>query len=76
MTPENETLGARLRRLREAKGLSQRDLALSAGVTQAQVSRIEADEREPVAGTLFALARALDASLGDFDGLSRGGTGA
>lgn len=35
------TLGSRIRDLREAKGLSQRSLASSAGMTQAQLSRIE-----------------------------------
>ena len=38
----NESLGTRIRTLREAGGLSQMDLALAIGVTQAAVSAWEA----------------------------------
>jgi tetratricopeptide (TPR) repeat protein len=44
--PRGETVGARLRRLRLERGLSQRDLS-SPGITYAYISRIEAGERTP-----------------------------
>ena len=57
--------GDRLRRLREAKGWSQEELARQAGsVTQAQVSRLESGQRaNPKATVLLALARALQVSV-------------
>ncbi len=54
-----ETVGARIRRLRKERGLSQRDLA-EPGVSYAYVSRIEAGARRP---SLTAL-RKIAAKLG------------
>ena len=56
-TPE-ETIGARLRRLRTDRGLSQRELA-SPGVSYAYISRIEAGTRQPSVKALRKLARKL-----------------
>lgn len=45
---------------RRYRGLSQRDLAARAGVTQATVHLLETTEQTPRASTLQKLARALD----------------
>jgi transcriptional regulator with XRE-family HTH domain/cellobiose-specific phosphotransferase system component IIA len=54
----NESIGARLRRLRLARGLSQRQLA-SEGVSYAYVSRIESGQRTPSVRAIRLLARRL-----------------
>src|SRR5438309_98390 len=57
-----ETIGARLRRLRRERGISQR--ALSApGVSYAYISRIEAGERQPSTKALRQLAPKLGVSV-------------
>jgi ribosome-binding protein aMBF1 (putative translation factor) len=56
-------LGAAVRRLREAKGWSQTQLARSAGMTQSAVARFEAGGSIPTLPVLQRLARALDADL-------------
>ena len=56
-----ETVGARLRRLRLERGLSQRELS-SPGVSYAYISRIEADARRPSVKALRMLARKLGVS--------------
>ena len=56
-----ESLGERLRRLRQERGLSQRDIA-SPGVSYAYVSRIEAGARQPSVKALRKLARKLGVS--------------
>src|SRR5437764_5907935 len=57
-----ETIGARLRRLRHERGLSQRELA-SPGVSYAYISRIEADARRPSVKALRRLAPKLGVSV-------------
>src|SRR3989441_2783417 len=57
-----ETVGERLRRLRSAKGLSQRELA-SPGVSYAYISRIEAGARTPSVKALRQLASKLGVSV-------------
>src|SRR5205809_4201165 len=57
-----ETVGARLRRLRLERGLSQRDLA-SPGVSYAYISRIEAGARTPSVKALRMLAKKLGVSV-------------
>lgn len=60
MAGKRETLGARLRRLRERAGLSQRDVATGLErVTSAYVSRIETDDRDPSIQTLVRIASKL-----------------
>jgi ribosome-binding protein aMBF1 (putative translation factor) len=56
-------LGATMRRLREAKGWSQTELAVDAGMTQSAVARFEAGGTIPTLSVLLRLARALDADL-------------
>lgn len=53
-----ETIGDRIRRLRRARGLRQRDLA-AAGISPAYASRIESGERTPSPQVVQQLARVL-----------------
>src|SRR5436190_5786491 len=57
-----EGVGARLKRLRVARGFSQRDLS-SPGVSYAYISRIEAGARTPSVKALRKLARKLQVSV-------------
>jgi transcriptional regulator with XRE-family HTH domain len=62
MRPQSvETIGDRIRRLREEQGLLQRALA-SPGVTAAQVSRIESGKRQPSIKAVRQIARKLGVS--------------
>jgi transcriptional regulator with XRE-family HTH domain len=55
----------RLREMRRARGLSQHDLARSAGVDPAYVGRLERGERAPGIDLVERLARALGAAAGE-----------
>src|ERR671935_1851443 len=57
-----ENVGARLKRLRLQRGLSQRDLS-SPGVSYAYISRIEAGARTPSVKALRKLAQKLKVSV-------------
>lgn len=59
-------LGPRLRALRLRQGLSQRELARRAGVTNATVSHIEQDRVSPSVASLRKITRALGVSLATF----------
>jgi transcriptional regulator with XRE-family HTH domain len=63
MSYATEAIAASLKEARTAKGLSQRDLSVMAGVPQAQISRIEASTVDPRTTSLIALAHALDMEL-------------
>jgi transcriptional regulator with XRE-family HTH domain len=54
------TLGAAIKRLRNAAGLSQRELAERIQVDASYLSHLEADRREPSLGLLRSLARELN----------------
>src|SRR5436309_1881006 len=56
---ESAWIGARLRELREQKGLTQGQLAELVGVRRDAVARWEADAREPGWSNVVALAAAL-----------------
>src|SRR5438128_7381267 len=59
---DEETIGQRLRRLRLARGLSQRELSVP-GVSYAYISRIEAGQRQPSVKALRKLAPRLGVSV-------------
>lgn len=59
--PADEAIGKRLRRLRLARGLSQREMA-EPGITFPYISRIEAGTRNPSVKALRQLARRLGVS--------------
>lgn len=56
-------LGASVRKMREAKGLTQKQLADAANMTQPAVARFEAGGTVPTIPLLERLAAALDAEL-------------
>lgn len=58
--------GARLKATREARKLSQRQLAAAAGVTGGMISLIEQNRTSPSVATLKKILGALDISLGAF----------
>jgi transcriptional regulator with XRE-family HTH domain len=60
--PADEAIAKRLRRLRLARGLSQREMA-EPGITFAYISRIEAGTRNPSVKALRQLARKLGVSV-------------
>jgi transcriptional regulator with XRE-family HTH domain len=55
-----------LRRLRVARGLSQENLAVDAGIDRTYVSRLERGLENPTVGILEQLAQALDAGIVEF----------
>jgi transcriptional regulator with XRE-family HTH domain len=56
-------LGAKLRAVRDRKGLSLRAVALKAGVSESLVSQIERERISPSIDTLLALAEVLEVDL-------------
>ena len=58
-------LAQKIKCLREAKGLSQEDLALKAGVDRTYIGRIERAERNPSFKSLHKIASALDIKLSE-----------
>jgi transcriptional regulator with XRE-family HTH domain len=59
-------VGARLRQLREGAGLSQRELAKRAGVSNAIISLIEQNRSSPSVGLLKKVLDGLPLALGEF----------
>jgi transcriptional regulator with XRE-family HTH domain len=64
-------VGGRLRRLREMHGLSQRELAKRAGVSNAIISLIEQNRSSPSVGSLKKVLDGLPVSLAEFFGGER-----
>lgn len=60
------TLGRRIRALREAQGLSLRDLAERAGVSSGAVQKIESGAMSPTISTLMKIARGLRCRVTEF----------
>jgi len=58
-------IGANVKSLREAKGLTTRGFADLADISYSQVWRIETGKHDPSIGTLLAIAQALDVSLNE-----------
>jgi len=59
-------VGGRLKTARQARGLSQRELALRAGVTNGMISMIEQNKHSPSVATLNRLIDALGLSFAEF----------
>lgn len=64
--PIEPDVGARLRRLREQRGFSLRELAEQCGLSFNAISRIERGENSPTVSTLHQLATALNVSITAF----------
>lgn len=58
-------LGQAIRRLREKRGATQEALAYEAGITTGTLSLIERGQSNPAWGTVKAITRALDTSMGE-----------
>jgi transcriptional regulator with XRE-family HTH domain len=61
--PEGEVFGQRLRELRQKSGVTQRDLAVGSGLTEAYISNIENGVAVPSLATVLRLAVALDCKV-------------
>lgn len=61
-------IASRLRRIREGKGLSQRQLARQSGVANASISQIEAGKLNPTVGMLKRVLDGIPISLAEFFG--------
>jgi transcriptional regulator with XRE-family HTH domain len=60
-----QIFGARLRELRSAARLTQRELAKRSGTSSAAISNFEAGNNAPTLGTLVRLAEGLECNVGD-----------
>ncbi|MCG2709597.1 MAG: helix-turn-helix domain-containing protein [Thermodesulfovibrionales bacterium] len=75
MRTTKELLGARIKELRKAKGLSQEELSEKVGIDSKHLSRIEVGKSYPSLDTLEKIANALNVEIKDlfeFMHLSRG----
>lgn len=61
-----ETVGQRIKRLREERGVSMSALAWRAGISLPRLSNYESGKREPNLQGLSAIADALEVSLDEF----------
>ena len=61
-----ESVGKKLRKIREERGFSQRELAQLAGISTNAISLIERDENSPSVATLQNLATALNVKMSYF----------
>jgi transcriptional regulator with XRE-family HTH domain len=68
MADREETFGQRLKRLREAAGLTQLELADAAGMHRFGVAKLERDEYSPSWDTVQALCQGLGISCAVFEG--------
>lgn len=66
MTKTLKLITANIQRLRELKGVSQKEVAAAMGIPQSQYSRIENGKGEPTITSLEKLAKALDTSITEF----------
>lgn len=64
--PPGFDVGARLRRLRERHGLSQRELAKRAGVTNSTISLIEQNRVSPSVASLSKVVGGLPMTMAEF----------
>jgi len=65
-SPRQFELGERIRKSRDEAGLSQEVLALKAGISRTQLTRLEAGRGNPTIHTLCELVIVLDVDIGDF----------
>ena len=63
MSPTPRQIGMTLRKLRDAKGMSQGALAKKARISREHLSRLEAGRYDPSVGVVQRLAKALGVGL-------------
>jgi len=66
MTNINQLISKNIKRLRELKNLSQKEVSAKSGVPQGQYSRIENGHVEPSVSTLEKLAGVFEVSISEF----------
>jgi len=66
MSKTVELIAGNIKRLRELKGLSQKEVAATSKVPQGQYSRIENGKVEPSVSTLDKLAKVFEVSVTEF----------
>jgi transcriptional regulator with XRE-family HTH domain len=72
---DGETLGKRIKALREKAGVSQQTIAVAAGLSVSMVAQMEQGKKEdPRLSTLSAIADALAVSLDELAGRKPAGT--
>jgi transcriptional regulator with XRE-family HTH domain len=59
-------IGEKIRKIREAKNLTQKEVALSLEMDQSQYSKIELGKNDPTTATLEKIAQALGVEIADF----------
>ncbi len=64
-------IGSNLRRLRERRYLTQRELATKAGLSPDTIVKLEQDRWEPRFSTIRKLAKALDVHPDDLSGFGK-----
>jgi len=62
----NMVVAKRIKDIRTSKNLSQKEVALSIGINQAQYSRIESGKVEPTISSLDKIASALGVGISEF----------
>lgn len=67
--PEGAVFGARLREIRQRRGVTQQDLARTAGMSEAYISNMEHGLKVPSLTTILRLAVALDCKVMDLVGV-------
>ncbi len=70
--PVDVDIGSRLRQARTSAGLSQRELAKQAGITNSTVSLIEANKSNPSVGALKRVLDAIPIGLSEFFAIETG----
>ncbi len=58
-------IGERIKKIREARGLSQKEVATIIKMDQSQYSKLEKDKTDPSVSTLVKVAKALGAQLSE-----------
>ena len=64
-TQPTHEVGARIRKLREARGVTQTELAGAVGMMRSNISRIEAAKHRPTLETMERIAKALKVSVAE-----------
>jgi DNA-binding XRE family transcriptional regulator len=64
-TRKTHDVGAAIRKLREAKGITQKELAGAVGMMRNNISRIEAAKHRPTLETVERIAKALKVAVAD-----------